>query len=93
MDLARGHVAALKSILSPSFTGVKTYNLGTGRGVTVLEILRAFEKATGVKVPYEIVGRRPGDVATCFASAALAEKELGFRAEKNIQDMCEWSSI
>jgi len=89
MDLAAGHVAALKQILGPNFTGVKIYNLGTGKGATVLELVRAFEQVCGKKIPYKLVGRRAGDVASCFASAGLAEKELGFKAQKSIVDMCK----
>ena len=91
MDLAAGHVAALKQILQPSFKGVKVFNLGTGNGSTVLELVRAFEQVCGKKIPYKLVGRRDGDVASCFAAAALAEKELGFRAEKTLVDMCMYS--
>lgn len=97
MDIAKGHVAALKQIVDPAFTGVKIYNLGTGTGVTVLQIVKAFEQATGKKIPYEIVDRRAGDVASCFASSALAERELGFKAEKSLEDMCRdmwtWQSL
>jgi len=88
MDIAAGHVAALKQIVSPDFTGVKTYNLGTGKGVTVLQIVKTFEKVTGRTIPYEVVDRRPGDVASCFASSYLAERELGFKAEMTLDDMC-----
>merc|ERR1712226_449604 len=97
MDIAKGHVAALKQIVEPTFTGVKIYNLGTGTGVTVLQIVKAFEEATGKKIPYEIVDRRPGDVASCYASSTLAERELGFKAEKSLTDMCRdmwtWQSM
>jgi len=89
MDIAKGHVAALRQIIEPSFHGVKIYNLGTGKGVTVLEILKTFEEVTGQKIPYELVDRRPGDVASCYASSTLAEKELGFKAEKTLADMCK----
>jgi len=88
MDIAKGHVAALKQIVDPTFHGVKIYNLGTGKGVTVLEIVKTFERVTGKQIPYEIVDRRPGDVASCYASSTLAEKELGFKAELNLEDMC-----
>ena len=91
MDLAVGHIAAVKQILEPRFTGVKVYNLGTGNGPTVLEVVRAFEQVCGKKIPYQLVGRRAGDVASCFASSALAEKELGFKAEKSLVDMCTYS--
>merc|ERR1711874_565585 len=88
MDITKGHVAALKQIVEPTFTGVKIYNLGTGTGVTVLQIVKACEEATGKHIPYEIVDRRPGDVASCYASSTLAERELGFKAEKSLEDMC-----
>ena len=90
MDIAKGHVAALRQIIEPTFHGVKIYNLGTGKGVTVLEIVKTFEEVTGKKIPYELVDRRPGDVASCYASSALAEKELGFKAEKSLADMCKY---
>ena len=86
VDLAKGHLAALKYI--SGHAGSLAVNLGTGRGTSVLEIVRAFEKASGRKVPYRIAPRRPGDIATCYADPALAEKLLGWRAEKNIDDMC-----
>ena len=89
MDIAKGHVAALRQIIEPSFHGVKIYNLGTGKGVTVLEIVKTFEEVTGKKIPYELVDRRPGDVASCYASSTLAERELGFKAEKSLADMCK----
>merc|ERR550519_466912 len=89
MDLAAGHLAALKQILEPSFAGVKVYNLGTGKGATVLELVRAFEEASGKQIPYKLVGRRAGDVASCFASSGLAERELGFKAEKSLLEMCK----
>lgn len=94
VDLAIGHVKTLAKLNNQ--TGVLTYNLGTGRGNSVLEMVRAFEKASGRPVPYKIVGRRPGDIATCYASTTLAERELGWRAERNIEQMCadswKWQS-
>ena len=84
VDLARGHVAAINS----SKPGVGTYNLGTGKGTSVLELIAAFSAACGHEVPYKIVSRRPGDIAACYASSAKAETELGWRAEKSIQDAC-----
>ena len=94
VDLAIGHVKTLAKLKNK--TGVLTYNLGTGRGNSVLEMVRAFEKASGRPVPYKIVGRRPGDIATCYASTTLAERELGWRAERNIDQMCadswKWQS-
>jgi len=89
MDLAAGHIAAVRQILQPMSLGVKIYNLGTGQGSTVLEVVKAFEEASGKKIPYKLVGRRDGDVASCFASAKLAEKELGFKAQQTLLDMCK----
>ncbi|MED3662062.1 UDP-glucose 4-epimerase GalE [Ureibacillus terrenus] len=84
MDLAEGHVAAYKHLRK----GVHVYNLGTGKGTSVLELVHAFEKANGIKVPYEIVERRPGDIAICYADASKAERELGWKAKRDIIDMC-----
>ena len=84
MDLAEGHVAALAK-LTP---GVHIYNLGTGQGTSVLQLLEAFEEANQLKVPYEIVGRRPGDIAECYADATKAEKELGWTAKRGLVEMC-----
>ena len=86
VDLARGHVAALDEIFR-SGRGF-TLNLGTGRGYSVLEMVRAFEAASGRKVPYDIVGRRPGDIAVCYADPARAYEVLGWRAEKGLEEMC-----
>lgn len=89
VDLARGHVAALEKMdeLAQPET-VQTYNLGTSRGVSVLEIVKAFEQASGKSIPYEIGPRRPGDVASCYADASKAERDLGWKAEKSIEDAC-----
>ncbi|MBM7654406.1 UDP-glucose 4-epimerase GalE [Neobacillus cucumis] len=87
VDLAIGHLKALEKIL-PS-TGVEAYNLGTGTGYSVLEIVTAFEKASGVEIPYKIVDRRPGDVAVCYADPAKAKNELGWTASRGIAEMCE----
>jgi len=87
VDLALGHVQALNALVNKS--GVLTYNLGTGRGYSVLEMVAAFEKASGNKVPYSIVGRRAGDIAACYADPAHAERELGWRAMRDIEVMCE----
>jgi UDP-glucose 4-epimerase len=84
MDLAEGHLAALDKLTA----GVHIYNLGTGQGTSVLQLLTAFEEANGLKVPYEIVDRRPGDIAECYANASKAEKELGWKAKRDIIDMC-----
>lgn len=91
-DLARGHVAALEYSLTHA--GVETVNLGTGRGTSVLELVRTFEETNHVPVPYEIIGRRSGDVAACWASVDKAERLLHWRAEKSLADMCRdsWSS-
>ena len=86
VDLAKGHVAALKYALE--HTGTEVFNLGTGHGVSVLELVRAFEKASGVKIPYEITSRRPGDLAECWADPSKAQAVLGWRAEKSVEDMC-----
>jgi len=83
VDLARGHVKAIENLKD----GVNIYNLGTGRGTSVLELVNAFMKVNDINVPYEIVGRRPGDIATCFADASKAEKELGWKAELGIDEM------
>jgi len=86
VDLARGHLASLAALeASP---GVATYNLGTGRGQTVLEVVAAFERASGRKVPYRVVARRPGDVAECYASVDKARRELGWEARRTLDDMC-----
>ena len=86
VDLALGHVKTLDKLAMGA--GVHTYNLGTGRGNSVLEMVRAFEAASGRAVPYRIVARRPGDIASCYADAGLAERELGWKAERNIAQMC-----
>ena len=85
VDLAKGHIAALKKL---GANGIYTYNLGTGRGYSVLDAVKAFEKANEIEIPYDIVDRRPGDIAECYADPALAERELGWRAEKDLVDMC-----
>lgn len=87
VDLAKGHVKALEKIKEKA--GLKIYNLGTGTGYSVLDIVKNFEEATGVKVKYEIGPRRSGDIATCYASAEKAYKELGWKAENGIKEMCE----
>jgi UDP-glucose 4-epimerase len=84
VDLANGHVAALKHIRP----GIDIYNLGTGHGTSVLELIAAFSNAAGKKIPYEIVSRRSGDVAVCYASVEKATKELGWKVEKSITDTC-----
>ena len=86
VDLALGHLRALERFKAAP--AVSVYNLGTGRGCSVFEVVRAFEKASARKVPYRIVARRPGDIAECFADPAKANSELGWRAERGIEQMC-----
>lgn len=88
VDLARGHVRALEKLVGAE-AGCYTYNLGTGRGYTVLEVVKAFEQASGKQVPYDIVDRRPGDIAQCFADPTRAAEELGWRAEFGLERMVE----
>lgn len=94
VDLSIGHISALARLFSDP--GLVTYNLGTGRGYSVLEMVSAFEKASGKKIPYRIVGRRPGDIATCYADPSLANAEMGWSASRGIDEMCadtwEWQS-
>ena len=87
VDLAKGHVKALKKI--EENPGLAIYNLGTGKGYSVLDIVKNFEAATGVKIQYVIKPRRAGDIATCYCDASKAEKELGWKAENGIREMCE----
>ena len=86
VDLAKGHVKALKAI--EENCGVAIYNLGTGRGYSVLELVHAFEKVSGVTIPYVIEERRPGDIAVCYSDPGKAKRELGWKAEYDIYDMC-----
>lgn len=87
VDLAKGHVAALKRI-SVMEGGAEIYNLGTGEGYSVLQILHAFEKAVGHEIPYRIAPRRPGDIATCYADTAKAKEMLGWKAQLGVEEMC-----
>ena len=87
MDLAQGHLAALEALDADA--GLLTVNLGTGRGYSVLEMVTAFSQASGRPVPYEIVERRPGDVASCYADPAHANAVLGWEAQRGIEEMCE----
>jgi len=87
VDLAKGHLSALKKILNSK--ELNYYNLGTGNGYSVLDIINAFEKANNTKVNYKIVDRRPGDIASCYADPTKALKELNWKANKNIEDMCK----
>ncbi len=95
VDLARGHVKAMKKFEDKP--EVRIYNLGTGNGYSVLQVLHAFEKACGKTLPYEIKPRRAGDIATCYADPAKAKEELGWEAEYGIEEMCEdswrWQSM
>ncbi|MBR4891852.1 MAG: UDP-glucose 4-epimerase GalE [Alphaproteobacteria bacterium] len=86
VDLAKGHVKALKAL--EDNCGLDIFNLGTGHGYSVLEVVKTFEKVNGVKIPYEIVARRPGDIAICYASSDKASKKLGWQAELSLEDMC-----
>ena len=88
VDLAIGHLKAIDK-LKGATGGINVYNLGTGKGSSVLEMIKAFEEASGKKVAYAIKPRRPGDIATCYADPALAKGELGWVAERGIQEMCE----
>lgn len=86
VDLAKGHVCAIKSM--ETLPGVQIFNLGTGIGYSVLDIVHAYEKACGKKLPYVIEGRRPGDIATCYSDPAKAQKLLGWKAERDLEAMC-----
>lgn len=87
VDLAIGHLKALEKLNSNP--GLVLYNLGTGHGSSVLDMVKAFEKASGKKIPYKITARRPGDIAECYADPAKAERELGWKATRDIDEMCE----
>jgi UDP-glucose 4-epimerase len=95
VDLAKGHAAALKKIEEKA--GLSLYNLGTGKGSSVLDVIHAFEKAAGKPIPYVIKPRRPGDIATCYAKCDKAKEELGWEAKLNLDDMCasswKWQSM
>lgn len=86
VDLAKGHIRAIE--YAQKNTGVIAVNLGTGNGFSVLDIVKAFERATGIKIPYKIAPRRPGDIDECYADASLALEKLGWKAELSIDDMC-----
>ena len=85
-DLAVGHIKALQKL--DSIQGAEVYNLGTGKGSSVLDVVKAFEKASGVKINYKIAPRRPGDIAECYADATKAKEELGWEAKYTLDDMC-----
>lgn len=86
VDLAEGHLKALAKVLGE--TGVGIYNLGTGTGYSVLQVVQAFEQASNKKIPYRIVRRRPGDISACYANPTKAKQELGWEAKKGLTDMC-----
>jgi UDP-glucose 4-epimerase len=86
VDLALGHLKALEKVMAT--TNVDAYNLGTGRGYSVLETIVAFENVSGMQIPFTIIERRPGDIAVCYADPSKAEKELGWKAEKGMDEMC-----
>lgn len=94
VDLAEGHLRALEKALSGN--GVEAFNLGTGKGYSVLEMVKAFEKVSGKDVTYKFVDRRPGDIATCYADPSKAKKELGWEAKRGLEEMCrdswKWQS-
>ncbi|HIX46282.1 MAG TPA: GDP-mannose 4,6-dehydratase, partial [Candidatus Borkfalkia faecigallinarum] len=85
VDLAKGHVAAIHALEEP---GVYTYNLGTGIGYSVLDVIHAFERACGRKLPYTVKPRRAGDIAACYADAGKAKRELHWQAQRGLDDMC-----
>ena len=87
VDLAKGHIKALEK-LEKEQTGLYIYNLGTGIGYSVLDLVKTFEKVNGVEVNYKIVGRRPGDIAECYADPKKAKEELDWEATLTIEDMC-----
>ena len=87
VDLALGHICAVKKILGT--TGCEAYNLGTGVGYSVLDLVNTFKRVNHVDVPYKIVGRRAGDIATCYSDASKALRELGWKTERGIEEMCE----
>ncbi|KAE8671773.1 UDP-glucose 4-epimerase 1 [Hibiscus syriacus] len=92
LDLADGHIAALRKLSDPNI-GCEVYNLGTGKGTSVLEMVAAFEKASGKKIPIVMAGRRPGDAEIVYASTEKAERELNWRAKYGIEEMCrdQWN--
>lgn len=95
VDLALGHVKALEKVLSAN--GIDAFNLGTGKGYSVLEMIEAFEKVSGKKIPFKFVDRRPGDIAMCYAETQKAKERLGWTAQKDLNDMCidswRWQSM
>ena len=87
VDLAKGHVSVMKKFNDEP--GVYIYNLGTGKGYSVLDIIHAFEKANQLSIPYQVTERRPGDIATCYSDPSKAEKELGWKAQYDLEKMCK----
>ena len=87
VDLATGHIKAIDK--AREITGVEVYNLGTGKGYSVLDIVKAFEQANGIKIKYEITARRPGDIAVCYADPSKAKNELGWEAKRDLEQMCK----
>jgi UDP-glucose 4-epimerase len=88
LDLAEGHVAALIALRGATTGTVMTVNLGTGQGYSVLDLVRTFERVNGVRIPYRIAPRRPGDIATCYADPSLAQRALGWKARRGIEEIC-----
>lgn len=89
MDLARAHISALEELLNGSGSNCKTYNLGTGKGYSVLDVVKAFEQVSNREVPYKITDRRPGDIDKTFADPTKANKQLGWTAQKELKEMCQ----
>ena len=94
VDLAKGHVNAVRKLLNESI-GVNAYNLGTGNGYSVLDVVHTFARVNDVEVPYQIDPRRPGDIATCYAQPEKAWKELGWKAQMGLEEMCRdaWNFV
>ena len=88
VDLAIGHIKALEK-LERENKGLFIYNLGTGKGYSVLDMIKSFEKANGIEIPYKIAPRRQGDIAICYADPTKAQEELNFKATKTLEDMCK----
>ena len=86
VDLAKGHVAACRYLLD--HTGCEVFNLGTGVGYSVLDVVKTFERVNGIAIPYDVVSRRAGDIGTCYADASKAQRMLGWKAEKTLEEMC-----
>src|SRR5690606_2272014 len=94
IDLVRGHIKALEYL--EKHDGIETFNLGTGTGYSVLDLINTFQKVTGKEIPYQFVDRRPGDIGECYANPEKAQKVMGWKAEKNLEEMCrdswKWQS-